>query len=1057
MKEFYSSSSFADQCKTKGRYVLLALFVLLFQVQANAQAIKISGTVRDSHNVTLPGVSVKLKGTAIGAITDIDGKYSVSVTNTNAVLIFSFIGYTTREVTVKAGQVNDVVLSDESVGLNEVVVIGYGSVKRKDLTGSVGTVNMKDINKAPVKSFDDALAGRIAGVEVVSPDGQPGAAPNIVIRGGNSVTQDNSPLYVVDGFPIENYNNNAINPADIESIEVLKDASSTAIYGSRGANGVIIITTKKGVSGAPVVSYDGFYGLQQNTSSIKLMDPYEYVKYQLELNPATATTAFLSNGMTLDSYNDVPSIDWQKQIFHNAAMQSHNIALRGGNADTKYAVSGNILNQDGNIINSGFRRYQGRMALDQNLGKKIKVGINANYSNIFTHGTQVGGGTNTAYNLLINTWTYRPIAGGTQSLDDLLNNDQDADVAGATNYQWNPTLTAQNELNNKTTNQLTANAYLQYSFLKDFVFKVTGGVNTSNLRADIFNNSKTVTGNINSPLGTRGVNGSVTTTQLNNYVNENTLTYSHTFHKDHHLDVLGGVTIQGNTSSVFGARSIFVPNESLGISGLDEGTPYTITSAISKNNLMSYLGRVNYNYKSKYLVTANFRADGSSKFPPNNRWGYFPSGAFAWHITEEDFMKKLGFLSDTKLRASYGVTGNNRVSDFAYYSALAQTAVNAYSPGGNVISGAYPAALGNQNLKWESTYEKDLGIDLGFLQQRITFTADVYRKKTTDLLLNAQLPTSSGYSTAYENIGSVQNEGLELTLNTINVTNKTFTWSSSFNISFNRNKLLSLANGQTELQTITNFNTGNSFAANPSFDAIVGQPVAQFYGFVRDGNYQYSDFDQPTPGTYVLKTTVPNNGATRASIQPGDIKYKDLNGDGVVDNKDRTTIGNPSPKFSGGFSNNFSYKGIDLNVFLQYSYGNKVFNFNRLILEGSNTFGANQDVTFENRWTPTNQNNDVFRTRGGGPSVYSDRIVEDGSYLRLKTVNLGYTLPASMLKKARFRSIRVYLSAQNLLTWTKYTGNDPEVSIYNTALTPGVDYSAYPRAKVYTVGINLSL
>ncbi|OAQ40880.1 SusC/RagA family TonB-linked outer membrane protein [Pedobacter psychrophilus] len=1019
----------------------------------------ITGKVVDSEGETLPGVSIVLLGTKISTTTNVNGEYGLTIPSGEKanILEFSFLGFQKKQVTLTKSIVVNVTLQSESKSLNEVVVIGYGTVQRKDLTGSVGSVDVSELNKAPVKSFDDALAGRIAGVEVTSPSGQPGEAPNIVIRGGNSVTQDNSPLYVIDGFPIENYNNNSLNPADIESIEVLKDASSTAIYGSRGANGVIIVTTKKGKVGAPVVAYDGYYGIQNNTSNIKVMDGYEYVKYQFEINPTLATTAFLSNGKTIEDYRNEPSIDWQKELFRGAPMQNHNLSVRGGNNETKYSISGNILNQQGTIINSDFKRYQGRIVLDQNLGKQFKVGINTNYSNLSTNGTQVSGGGNTAFNLLVRAWTYRPLASGSQSLDDLLTDAQDLDVVSNTNYQWNPILSANNELNTRKNSQLTANTYLQYSFLKGFTLKITGGLNSSRNESARFNNSQTVTGNIKSPLGSRGVNGSLTNTSLDNYVNENTLTFKKKLKSGHNFDALLGFTAQSNTSFVYGASANFIPNESLGISGLDEGTPNLITSADSRNNLLSYLSRFNYNYKSKYLFTANFRADGSSKFSSNNRWGYFPSGAFAWHISEEKLIKNIKPLSDAKIRISYGNIGNNRVSDFAYFSALQQTIEDYYSPGGVVTGGAYPSDLGNANLKWETTTETDLGLDVGFLNQRITLTADLYIKKTRDLLLNALLPATTGYSKAFKNIGSIENKGLELTLGTINIDKDNFKWNTNFNISFNRNKILGLTNGQNELQSTTRFNTGFATASTPSFIAIVGQPVAQFYGFIHDGNYQYSDFDETSPGVYVLKAEVPNNGATRSTIKPGDIKYKDITGNGIVDNDDRTILGTPLPKFSGGFSNSVSFKNFDINVFLQYSYGGKLLNVNRLLLEGGSTGSSNQYASYENRWTPTNPNNEYFRAGGQGPSVYSDRIIEDGSFIRFKTLNMGYTLPSKFVKYAQLKSLRVYFSAQNLFTITNYSGNDPEVSVYNSALTPGVDYSAYPRAKVYTFGLNLSL
>ncbi|RZK34500.1 MAG: SusC/RagA family TonB-linked outer membrane protein, partial [Hymenobacter sp.] len=668
--------------------------------------------------------TVRVKDGNGGTATDADGKFVIQAPNNQAVLVFSYVGYQQVERAIKGNTLLNITLKGDPQSLEEVVVVGYGAVKRGDLTGSVGTVNVEDLNKAPVKSFDDALAGRVAGVQVASPDGQPGASPNIVIRGGNSITQDNSPLYVIDGFPIENYNNNSLNPSDIESIQVLKDASATAIYGSRGANGVILITTRRGTEGAPTITYDGYYGVQQSLSRAKLMDPYEFVKLQLEYDPINATNLYLKNGQTLESYRDTPGLDWQSELLRIAPMQSHNLALRGGSKGTRYSASGSILDQDGTIIASGFRRYQGRFTLDQDVNTHLKVGLNANYSNFTSYGTPVAGSGNSDLALLTSLYGYRPINGG-NDLTTLLNAEQDAEVVSSTNYQWNPRLTAENELRNRITNQLTANGYADYGFGSNFRLRITGGINRSVLRYETFNNSSTRTGNLNNVQGFNGVNGSIVFTELNNYVNENTLTYNKMVGK-HRINSVTGFTLQGNRTALSGGGAVLVPNESLGINGLADGTPYTITSYQGQNTLMSFLERVNYSYNSRYLLTASFRADGSSRFAKGQKWGYFPSGSVAWHISQEDFMKGFKPVSDAKIRVSYGVTGNNRVGDYASFSTLGLNVGDSYSPGGVFIRGASPLALGNANLRWESTAEADLGVDLGFLNQRITLTADLY-------------------------------------------------------------------------------------------------------------------------------------------------------------------------------------------------------------------------------------------------------------------------------------------------------------------------------------------
>ncbi|MNL04078.1 TonB dependent receptor [compost metagenome] len=470
---------------------------------------------------------------------------------------------------------------------------------------------------------------------------------------------------------------------------------------------------------------------------------------------------------------------------------------------------------------------------------------------------------------------------------------------------------------------------------------------------------------------------------------------------------------------------------------------------------MSFLTRLNYNYKSRYFLTASFRADGSSKFAPKNRWAYFPSGSAAWLFSEEDFMKNVSFISNAKVRASYGLTGNNRVSDYASMLAMQINNGSGYNFNNSAMNGIVPFTLGNKDLKWETTSQADIGIDLGLFKNKVTITADYYSKKTYDLLLNSSLAPSQGYLNGLRNVGKVGNKGFEFTINTINIKNKNFSWNTNFNISFNRNKVLALT--EEDPSILSRINWGNFNNAYP-YIAIPGKPIALLYGYVWDGVYQYSDFNQLSNGNYVLKDNIPNNGQSRATVQPGFIKYKDLNGDGVVDGFDQTIIGNPNPTHTGGFSNNFTYKGFDLNVFFQWSYGNDLLNANRIVFEGGeNRNSLNMFASYANRWTPENQTNDLYKVYGQGPLVYSSRTIEDGSYLRLKTVAFGYTFNNSLLKRIKVKTLRVYASGQNLYTWTNYTGLDPEVSTFASALTPGFDWSAYPKARTVTFGINLTL
>ena len=1019
----------------------------------------ITGTIKDSIGNPIEGVTIIDNKSKTKSISNKVGVFSIRVPDNNTTLSFKHIGYATIEKNVEASGVVNVFMFEVASNLNEVVVIGYGTVKKKDLTGSVSKVNISDLEKAPVKSFDEALAGRVAGVQVSSVDGQPGASVSISIRGSNSLTQDNSPLYIVDGFPMENPNNNILNPAEIESMEVLKDASATAIYGARGANGVIIIATKKGKVGTPTLTFDTYYGIQKDIRKMALMDPYNFIKYQYELDSTKTKTTFFSNGRNLESYRNAKGVDWQGLLFRTAPMSNVNMSLTGGTVKTKYVISGSSLNQQGTIINSDYKRYQGRVVLDQTINDKAKVGVNINYSNLVQNGGSTT--TTTAYNgvtrgLMYSVWGFRPISADSTN-DKLINSLFDTSFYAnlANDYRGNPIINTNNILNRKTTNALVANLYFDYILSPGLRLRMTGGLSRTQLRSDAFYSLNTVQGNPLSPVGANGPNGSVNYSNTNIWVNENTLTYTKQINPNNQINILGGATFQGATSDSYGFAANQVPNDQLGISDLGEGIPQSVASSNSSNTLASFLSRINYTYLTRYLFTVSFRADGSSKFASNNRWSYFPSAAFAWKLSSENFAKNLTWLSDAKLRTSYGVTGNNRVSDFASQYTISSPISATYQFNNSPNRGAIPNALGNPNLKWETTVQADIGLDASFLNQRIDITTDYYSKDTKNLLLNAPLPTSMGFSSDYKNIGQVRNSGFEFSINTVNIRTSNFSWLSSFNISFNRSKVIALTQNQEALLSSIGLDVGYTA---PLYMAKIGQPIAQIIGYKWDGVYQFSNFNQ-VGSKYLLKDNVSNNGNTRSSIRPGDIKYRDINRDGVVDGNDVTVIGNPYPKHVGGLTNSLRYKSFDLNFFFQWSYGNDVVNLNKLMFDGNQSaiLNLNQFASYEKRWTPQNTNTTEYRTLGGGPKgTYSSRLIEDGSFLRLKTVQIGYNLPANKLRKAGIKSMRVYVSGQNLYTWTKYSGMDPEVSSYQSTLTPGADYSSYPRAMTTTIGLNVS-
>lgn len=1042
--------------------LILLLFLFTFSIPALAQK-KISGTVKDAEGKPVPSVTVSIKGKPAATNTGADGSFSITA-KTGDTLQFSSVNY--DPVSQVVGEKNEysIVLNNKVGKLDDVIVIGYGTVQRKDLTGSVAKAPIEDMQKAPVRSFDEALAGRIAGVNVSSVDGQPGSAVNIVIRGANSVTQDNSPLYVIDGFPIENPNNNFINPQDIESIEVLKDASATAIYGARGANGVIMITTKKGKAGPPVVTLNSSFGIQKDYNRMKLLSPVQFVEYQLERIPTDANNIYLSDGKSLDFYRNIPEIDWQDQLYRTALMTNNSLSVSGGNNTTKYYISGNLLQQDGVMINSGYKRYQGTMSLNQTFNPKLKGGLYVNYSYNKQNGASPSSTTSsssTAYSLF-SVYGYRNFSmdGGTGLTDQLFDQFIDPTI----DLRINPILNQQHMLRENLGKNTIINANLEYSILKNLKLKITGGINTTTTQNNQFNDTSTIYGNKRSLLGSQnGVNGSVIFYETSTWINENTLTWNKTFNRKHNFTVLAGMSESGGKSSSHGSAATNLPNAQLGISGLDEGTPQVVRATSASWGLMSFLGRLDYKYGNRYLLTLSYRADGSSKFAKNNRWGYFPSGAFAWKFNEEKFMKKFeDILSEGKLRLGYGQIGNNRVGEFTYLSAI-NLAFNpqGYTFGNNTISGAIPSSFGNKNLKWETTEQFNLGLDLGFLNDRLMLTADVYRKKTKDLLLYANIPLSLGYAQANRNIGSVQNQGLELTLSTKNIDNRDFKWKSSFNITWNQNKILRLTENQESILSAAPFD--QYFRTIPAFISKVGNSLGMMYGFIFDGVYQYEDFDVTNTGNYILKDHISTNGNTRANIQPGDIRFRDINGDKVVDANDYAIIGRGLPIHTGGFTNEFTYKNFDLNIFFQWSYGNDIINANRYIFEG-NILGRshlNQFASYLNRWSPANTSSNIPRGGAGGngpttPTGTNSRVIEDGSYLRLKTVQLGYNFSPKTLRVLKIKSARVYAAAQNLITWTSYSGVDPEVSIFNSVLTPGVDYSAYPRPRTITLGLNVT-
>ncbi len=1059
MPNFFFTKPKMPQRIPKWGFLMVILLVILAPGQAFSQELKlIKGVVTEAPSgLPLPGVSVKIKGAQKAASTDAQGNYSIQAKSTD-VLVYSFVGSKMQEITVGTRTTINISMVGDAQSLDDVVVIGYQTVKKSDLTGAIGQVKMEDLNKAPVSSFAEALAGRLAGVQVSSGDGQPGDNMSIVIRGASSINNSNQPLYVIDGFATESIESTSLNPDDIESITVLKDAASTAVYGSRATNGVVVIQTKRGKVGKPVTTYNSSYGTQTIRKQIDLMGPYEFVKYQFERSPADAAANYLTNGKTLESYKTMDGINWPDQISRTGSIFKNNLAVRGGSEQTKYSISGAGFDQKGVLINTGYNRYQGKATLDQTLSEKLKVGISAEYVDVSAFGVQASSNpesSSVSSAIWFRAWAYRPVAGSSTNYD-LLEEAGDNESINSSDIRLNPRITAENEYSFNTYINFNANAYLTYNVTKDLVLKVTGIKNALRRGQDRFYNSNTPQASPLNPRRVNGIYGSVLQSFVDIWSNENTLTYNKVFNKVHALTVIGGNSQTSTKTKSNGYTSTNLPGESQGMAGLDAGQVINPIATASSNSLSSFFGIVDYNYKSRYYIKGGIRADGSSKFA--QRWGYFPSGALAWNMHNEEFMKPLKVVSSSKLRVSYGVTGNNRIGDFDWYAKIDEDITGGYSFNNSAGLGAFTSGIENRDLKWERTTSIDIGYELGLFNNRIGLTVDVYRKRTKDLLVaNAEIAAHTGHASATKNVGSLSNQGLELSLNTINIKSKSFTWESNFNITFNKNKLIALNENQLFMQNSPAFDVSFS----DMYQSEIGQPLGMMYGYVWDGNYQYADFDNPTPETYVLKPSVPRNGA--ATIQPGDIKYKDLNGDGVVNTQDRTIIGRGQPIHFGGFSNNFWYKGFSLNLFFQWSYGNDIYNANRIILEGNanGRTDLNQYASYIDRWSPTNQGSKNYRAGGQGQVGYhSSRVVEDGSYLRLKTASLAYSIPARYIKKLYLSTLSLNISAQNLLTWTKYTGMDPEVSTRvsgaGAVLTPGFDYSPYPQARTMVFGLNAS-
>lgn len=1011
--------------------------------------LNVSGTVRAGDtNEPLPGVNVSVKGTTQGVVTDAKGAFSINVPDpgtgpSEAVLVFSFIGYRTQEMRVGNLATLSVVLTVDDRSLDEVVVVGYGTQRKSDLTGAVASISAAELKKVPLTSLDQGLQGRAPGVQVTQSTGQPGGGVSIRVRGGNSITGNNEPLYVIDGFPVFSDASAspgvnigartnplaAINPNDIASIEILKDASATAIYGARGANGVVMITTKRGQSGKAKVDYEGYIGTQEVVRMLPLLNARQYAELINDARQNSNLTPFFS-ARQLDSLNTAGT-DWQREIFRKAPMQSHQITVSGGNEQVQYALSGNHLSQEGIIINSGFKRSSIRLNIDAKATKVLKVGANFLFSQMNNRIVPTEAATIGNPGVIWSAHMYSPLI-------SVYNPDGTYTYRNLDPAVGNPVAYANGINNRSATSRFLSSLYAELTLANGLTFRANGGIDYANTKESLY-----VPSNIFIGEGSKG-QGTIGTMQIQSLLLENTLNYTREWGKNHRLNALAGYTVQTNTQDMVRAASQTYPTDQLGFNDLSYGTTYLApASQVSSSKIASYLGRVNYGFKGRYLFTGTVRVDGSTRFGAGNKYGTFPSGSVAWRVIEENFMKPAErYLSDLKFRFSYGLTGNQEIG---LYQSLPLLGNSATVFGNALALGIAPATIPNPDLRWETTAQVDVGVDMALFNNRIQLTADYYQKNTRDLLINITLPVSSGFGSTLKNIGQVRNTGWELGLSTVNV-DKTFKWTTQFNLAGNRNEV-------TDLGTLTQFLRGSGLITLTNFNIVrVGESVGSFFGRIDDGIFQ---------------TQAEVDASAQKTAKPGDRRYKDVNGDGIINDNDRAIIGSSQPKLFGGLTNTFSYKGLELSVFMNFVTGNNVLNFNRFRLEslgsgsgtGSFPATANNSTNVLNRWTPTNPSQSVPRANTVYPGdILSSYQIEDGSFLRVRNLSLAYNLPASVTQKLQIRMLRVYASGQNLLTFTRYTGYDPEVSRFaQSALSAGIDFGGYPIAKLYTVGINLGL
>ena len=1054
---------------------------------AFAQGKNVTGTVTDPTGEPLIGVSVQVKGAKQGAITDFDGNFKLANVPEGSTLVFSYIGYVTEEARVGAGNAPlKITLREDAQSLEEVVVIGYGSVKKKDITGSVATVDADALVAVPVASAVEALQGKLAGVQITTTEGSPDAEMKIRVRGGGSITQSNDPLYIVDGFPVDNISD--IPTTDIEDITVLKDASSTAIYGSRGANGVIIVTTKSGQEGKINVNYNAYISVKKLADKLDVLNPADYAKWQYELallgansqepNPSSYTK-FFGNYQDIDLYDDIESNDWQDIIFGRTGTTfNHSLSVNGGSDKMKFSFNYSHMDDKAIMQMSDFVRDNLSLKLNVKPTKNTKLDFSVRYAKRKVS----GGGMNeqneysSSDSRLKNAVLYTPFPVAGLSDDSMSDGETDPDF-----NLYHPMESISDNDRRQRRETWNINGSFTWEIFKNFQFKTEFGWDTYDNDDNRFYGLSTsyVREKVTDTADKQHPAIILTGTERNTFRNTNTLSYDFEklFAKDspHHLNMMVGQEYiikkeREMTNTVHGFPLSFDADDCFSLT--TQGHAYAVEDYYSPNDILfSWFGRVNYDYDSKYLFSATFRADGSSKFGEGNRWGYFPSAALAWRISAEPFMEGTrSWLDDLKLRFSYGTAGNNNIPSGQIVQTWQSVSTNIYVNG--ITSYWAPSkTMYNPDLKWETTITRNLGLDYTLFGGRLNGSLEYYWNTTKDLLI--QFPTAgTGYDTQYRNLGKTENRGFEATVNWVAVNKPNFGLNFNANISFNKSEIKSLG-------IMNDFTAASGWSSRITGDYLiaVGGEVGQMYGYRNDGRYEVSDFTgyNATTGQWELRDDVVDSSPIVGTLRPGSMKLKDLTGEGVVNAKDQEVIGNANPVHTGGFGMNMRIYDFDLSANFNWSYGNDVYNANKIeytstdvtkyrnmtteMADGKRWTNLNPDGTLCNdpeqlaamnanttMWSPYMQN-----------YVFTDWAVEDGSFLRLSTLTLGYSLPKSLLSKVKIQNLRFYVTGYNLFCWTNYSGYDPEVSTRRkTNLTPGVDYSAYPKSRSFVFGLNLN-